>query len=684
MLAPAHCWLMICACLLAGIARGEVAVVFSVDAIQGDDWGAQGISITLRSSAAATASGVVEIEHVDLPGGYGAVHGLLLDCPLLQRDDRGWHCDEGRLRLEESPLAAQAGSWQGMFQSAEHWSIRIPRLTMGPGTLALTASAQAAEWSMAVRPHRVPVERFDSLIPAAAVPADWGVAGRASGVVELSGRSGDPGRLVADLVIDQLNYASPDGRQAAENLLIEIGLSGRADGAGWSFDTKLAWPSGAIYSEPLFLDASQTAVQASAQGSWRPQRNIVELDAWSVDLANTVRVSGTGRADLGAPAIEQLTIAVNSERAGQFYQKLLQPFLIGTAGDDLAAMGNLGIVMHFDRAGVEQAGLELNDLQIEDRQGRFAIGPVDGSIAWDRAEEVPRSRLRVERAHVYRIPLGSFDIQAKFAGDQLELVQPLVIPVLDGQAALDSFRLGGALVAGESPHWQASASLRHISLERLTEAFGWPRFAGAVAASLQDMRYADQRLSVGGGLNLTAFDGAIEIRDLQIGDPLGGVPTLEADATLRGLSLAKLTQAFSFGRIEGRLDGNLQDLRLVAWQPDSFDLHLFTPPDDDSRHRISQCAVENLTELGSGIPAGLSVSLLRLFDQFAYDKIDLRVSLRGDRAELDGLARDDGGYYLVKGAGLPRIDVIGRNRSVAWKDLVERLRRIQVEGAAGK
>ena len=49
-------------------------------------------------------------------------------------------------------------------------------------------------------------------------------------------------------------------------------------------------------------------------------------------------------------------------------------------------------------------------------------------------------------------------------------------------------------------------------------------------------------------------------------------------------------------------------------------------------------------------------------------------------ADLDGLARPDGGYYQ-KGSGLPRIDVIGR--TVAWRgpDLVERLQQIQVEGA---
>ena len=75
------------------------------------------------------------------------------------------------------------------------------------------------------------------------------------------------------------------------------------------------------------------------------------------------------------------------------------------------------------------------------------------------------------------------------------------------------------------------------------------------------------------------------------------------------------------------------------------------------------------------------MTFLRVFEEFRYDKIDLKVQLEGDVAELDGLARADGGYYLVKGAGLPRIDVIGRNRSVAWKDLVERLRRIRVEEA---
>jgi hypothetical protein len=41
---------------------------------------------------------------------------------------------------------------------------------------------------------------------------------------------------------------------------------------------------------------------------------------------------------------------------------------------------------------------------------------------------------------------------------------------------------------------------------------------------------------------------------------------------------------------------------------------------------------------------------------------------------MDGVApAPNGGYYLVKGRGLPRIDVIGSSRRVDWPRLVRQL-----------
>jgi hypothetical protein len=376
-----------------------------------------------------------------------------------------------------------------------------------------------------------------------------------------------------------------------------------------------------------------------------------------------------------------MTLAAHSDDAGTAFGLLLQPFLIGTPADDLEVTGQVGFVLHFDERGIEQAGLSLNRLSAVDRRGRFALHPSDGSVAWQRAGSGSVSSLTTEGVSLFALRSGAFAADARFVGDQLTLISPIVVPVLGGEVALDAFTLSGALVEGASPTWSASASVAAISLDQLTRELQWPPFSGSLSAELNDMRYREQMLEVGGGLRLTAFDGEIRVSGLRVLDPLGVAPIVTADASMRGLDLEQLTRTFSFGLIEGRLDGDLDALRLVAWEPDRFDLHLYTPPGDRARRRISQRAVENLTELGSGIPAGLSVPLLGLFEEFGYSAIDLKIELRGDAASIDGLARDDGGYYLVRGSGLPRIDVIGRNRRVAWRDLVERLKEIQVEQA---
>jgi hypothetical protein len=330
---------------------------------------------------------------------------------------------------------------------------------------------------------------------------------------------------------------------------------------------------------------------------------------------------------------------------------------------------------------MEQAGLTLNGLTLEDRKQRFALQPTSGSVAWKRVADGSVSTVSTAGVTLLGIQSGAFEAQAQFAADRVTLLEPVVMPLLNGRIALDRFELTGALVDGAQPKWKASAAVHDVSLERLTSELDWQPFNGSLSAVLTDMQYVDRVFSIGGELRLKAFSGDIQVNNLSIRDPLGAVPILTADATLRGLNLTALTETFAFGRIEGQLDGDLEALRLVAWQPDRFDLHLYTPPNDKSRRRISQRAVENLTELGSGLPAGLSTSFLRIFEEFSYDAIDVRIQLEGDSAEVGGLARDDGGYYLVRGSGLPRIDVIGRNRRVAWKDLVERLQQIQVDGA---
>ncbi len=66
----------------------------------------------------------------------------------------------------------------------------------------------------------------------------------------------------------------------------------------------------------------------------------------------------------------------------------------------------------------------------------------------------------------------------------------------------------------------------------------------------------------------------------------------------------------------------------------------------------------------------LQSGFLQFFKSFGYDRIGLTCQLRDDVCLMGGLPRRDGGYYIVRGGGLPRIDVVANSGRVAWSQLV--------------
>jgi hypothetical protein len=128
-------------------------------------------------------------------------------------------------------------------------------------------------------------------------------------------------------------------------------------------------------------------------------------------------------------------------------------------------------------------------------------------------------------------------------------------------------------------------------------------------------------------------------------------------------------------------------LELIAWEPVAMDLHLYTPPHDSSRHRISQRAVENLASVGGGgAAAALSSGFMKFFDEFSYDRIGIRCILKDGTCSMSGAGQAGEsqfgqGYYIVKGSGLPRIDVVGYRHQVSWNALVRQLDSITKSGA---
>ena len=260
-------------------------------------------------------------------------------------------------------------------------------------------------------------------------------------------------------------------------------------------------------------------------------------------------------------------------------------------------------------------------------------------------------------------------------GKALSLTHQTRLPLLDGALVVD--RLDLQELGSEAQTLEFDGFIEPISMDSLSRALGWLPLSGKLSGMLPGLKYEQGLLSVDGVLLVRIFDGDILIKELQTRDLFGVYPQLSADVALQGLDLESLTDTFSFGRITGRLDGYVKELRLEEWSPVSFDARFFTPEEDRSRRRISQKAVDNISNLGgAGMSGALARSFMRFFEEFGYKRIGIGCRLQDGVCDMVGAGPAKQGYYLVEGSGIPRIDIIGFNTTADWSSLVEQLKQI--------
>jgi hypothetical protein len=199
---------------------------------------------------------------------------------------------------------------------------------------------------------------------------------------------------------------------------------------------------------------------------------------------------------------------------------------------------------------------------------------------------------------------------------------------------------------------------------------------GQLSGEIPPILYKNKQLNLKGDLRLHVFEGDIVVRALNI--LFGGVPELTAAIEVNKINLKTLTKVTEFGEIQGHLSGYVRQLHLINWQPVSFDAYFATPADNALPKRISQTAVNNLSNLGGGgIVNALSQGVLQFFESFSYERIGWGCHLQKGICHMQGAGATVNGYYIVKGGGLPPwIDVVGYNQQVDWEELLNRLKRV--------
>jgi len=332
--------------------------------------------------------------------------------------------------------------------------------------------------------------------------------------------------------------------------------------------------------------------------------------------------------------------------------------------------------------------LSLRNVTLEDRSAKLAMSGLDGRVQWNdlarrkvalasSAAADASSAVQWKSGILYGVGIGGASLRFAAASRDVRLLDPVRVPILDGGIAVRTLQvrhLGEPAVS-----IRFDSTLEPISMPLLCKAFGWPEFAGSLSGRIPDLSLDAGVLTLGGALQAAVFGGDVAVTELRLSDPFGARPRLSAKVTFDRLDLAALTGAFSFGRITGRISGQANDLELVGWEPVAFDASLYTTPGDHSRKRISQRAVQNISSIGGGTGAAavLQKGMLRFFNEFNYETLRFSCKLADDVCTMQNMERRAQGYYLVKGSGLPRIDVIGDAGRIDWPSLVASLKALQ-------
>lgn len=585
---------------------------------------------------------------------------VALDCARGRAGAAGVQCSQGRLAL-----TGPAGEWQ--------WNGEVSIESRSGGGLVARVAGNGMDATFhaptADRPFSVQAELHGLGLDM--LPAAWL---EPLGLSELDGRvtgrlNIDPASVELKLTLDQGGFDSTDGTLAGAGLVLALDARVALGGDARTFEARLRQHGGELLLGPVYLPPPDAPLEVGVAGRLA---GTDRLDIERLTLSDPGALEITASAWIGRTGEEWALQRFDLERLVATLPKAWRRWADGPAAaaglGELDTAGRLEGGLVWRDGAIESLVLEASALDADDPAGRFAIesldadvrlapGSVDAAIDWQALE-------------LWKLPLGTSRL--RLAGDRrrLALAEPLVMPLIDGAVVLEELEW---LKDGEESALVLDARIEPLDLSDLTQLLGFPEFGGELSGRFPGVVYVDERLSFTGGIDVQAFSGHIEMTELSVERPFGTLPALAAQVEFERLDLAELTGAFDFGHMEGELSGWMRDLRLLDWQPVAMDARLYTH-EDAPRRRISQRAVENLSTLGGAGGALITGTILRVFEEFPYRRAGLACRLGNNICHLDGVApHESGGFYIVEGRALPRLDVIGHRRLVNWPQLLTQL-----------
>lgn len=648
------------------------SATLSIGKIITADWALHDVSLALTDIEQARQQWTLQSAYLQLPSPLDFVSGFKISCGRFQWREGFVQCSQGRGRIESARLKTPEFGFSFQVQDGRG-TIDIIDFALFGGRVSIAAQEQAGVWRLELKGERIDLADVKVVVDA---PKLQNLSGKADLHMIVQGRRGELKQLFAYALLNHLTL-QVGSKVASEEAALAIKLSAAQKNKVWQWRQALRFEQGGLYVEPVYLEAPEAqAIELSGQGVWRPDTEIIEIHSALLQHPQVGKLEAEARLNSHRQGglLEQALLKASISDLSAATPIYLTPFLEAGPFAGITLTGQTGIALTLQQSAIDDLLFEFEQLGVDDSQQRFQVIGAKGKVNW-RPEQAEPSYLDWQGLKLKTIPVGPGRMDFITEAKRFTLRQQSDMPLLGGELNVNEFSIASVKNGDADVHF--SGALKKLSLEQLSEALGWTPLSGEISGRIPAVTYRDKKLGLDGKLTMQVFDGEVTISKLASSGMFTDFAQFYADIDLDNLDLNAITRKFQFGSIEGRLSGYAHNLYLENWHPVSFYAWFGTPEDDDSRHRISQKAVENIASIGGGGAAdAISRGVMRFFDNFGYNRLGFGCYLYNGVCQMMGVEAADNGYYLVKGGGLPRIDVIGYNPRLDWNVLLRRLSRI--------
>ncbi len=341
-------------------------------------------------------------------------------------------------------------------------------------------------------------------------------------------------------------------------------------------------------------------------------------------------------------------------------------FHIQGTRDDLSVDG------HFNMNGLN---IEYGNTSIEDINVNFPI-----SILY------PHSRTLIQKSDIPDSQYGTIQFR-KFSHGPLKIdgiqINPIIIsnnffikdsfkiPLFDGTIDINNLSVENAI--NHDRKIRLEFQFNNINLKQIATTYKLTPFEGTLNSSIMSFQQHKQTLSSKDEIRINIFGGDITISDLTLNNYLKSMREIGFSAKVKHLDLGKMSDTYrEWGNITGIINGHVNDFKLVAGEPSSFEIEMMTEKRPDIKQIVSTKFLKNF------VP-GIGKVLDKVgLTNYKYAIMGLRARLENDYIKLQGAVREGEKELFMKGAGMKKLEIVFPNvdRRVPFKTFLNSFKGI--------